>query len=155
MKTGKETAQAPQPHTACVAGVVDSSNSCTLDDTESPRGMDCPGQKVVAGANRMEIRELGTPVIQKQDTSPSLEGCFFLHYELYGAIQEGSSKESRIDFSCTEAKKLELVLWGKMFCVLFNGSVVSDFLRPHGLQHTRLPCPSSPGACSHSCPLNQ
>ena len=31
--------------------------------------------------------------------------------------------------------------------------VVSDSLRPHGLQHTRLPCPSlSPGACSNSCP---
>ena len=27
---------------------------------------------------------------------------------------------------------------------------------PHGLQHTRLPCPSpSPGACSNSCPLSQ
>ena len=81
--------------------------------------MDCPGQKVVAAANGMEIRELGTPVIQKQDTSPSLKGCFFLHYELYSATQEGSSKESRIDFYCTEVKKLELVLWGKMFCVLF------------------------------------
>ena len=29
-------------------------------------------------------------------------------------------------------------------------------LRPHGLQHARLPCSSlSPGACSSSCPLNQ
>ena len=28
-------------------------------------------------------------------------------------------------------------------------------LPPHGLQHTRLPCPSpSPGACSNSCPLS-
>ena len=28
-------------------------------------------------------------------------------------------------------------------------------LWPHGLQHTRLPCPSlAPGACSNSCPLN-
>ena len=27
-------------------------------------------------------------------------------------------------------------------------------LRPHGLQHTRLPCPSpTPGACSNSCPF--
>ena len=27
---------------------------------------------------------------------------------------------------------------------------------PHGLQHTRLPCPSpSPGVCSNSCPLSQ
>ena len=29
-------------------------------------------------------------------------------------------------------------------------------LPPHGLQHTRLPCPSpTPGACSNSCPLSQ
>ena len=31
--------------------------------------------------------------------------------------------------------------------VQFSHSVVSDSLRPHGLQHARLPCPSSPGAC--------
>ena len=38
--------------------------------------------------------------------------------------------------------------------VQFNLSVVSDSLQPHGLQHTRLPCPSpTPGACSNSCPL--
>ena len=35
-------------------------------------------------------------------------------------------------------------------------SVVSDSLRPHGLQHTRPPCPSpAPGVCSNSCPLSQ
>ena len=29
-------------------------------------------------------------------------------------------------------------------------------LRPHGLQHARLPCPPpSPGVCSDSCPLNR
>ena len=33
---------------------------------------------------------------------------------------------------------------------------MSDYLRPHGLQHIKLPCPSpSPGACSNSCPLSQ
>ena len=33
---------------------------------------------------------------------------------------------------------------------------MSDSLPSHGLQPTRLPCPSSsPGACSNSCPLNQ
>ena len=33
---------------------------------------------------------------------------------------------------------------------------MSDSLRSHGLQHTRLPCPSStPGACSNSCPSNR
>ena len=31
---------------------------------------------------------------------------------------------------------------------------MSDSLRPHELQHTRLPCPSlSPRVCSRSCPL--
>ena len=34
----------------------------------------------------------------------------------------------------------------------FSRSVMSDSLRPHGLQHTRLPCPSpTPRACSNSC----
>ena len=34
----------------------------------------------------------------------------------------------------------------------FSCSVMSDSLRPHGVQHTRLPCPSpTPGACSKSC----
>src|SRR5574340_822725 len=33
--------------------------------------------------------------------------------------------------------------------LLFSCCAVSDSSRPHGLQHTRLPCPSlSPGVCS-------
>ena len=33
---------------------------------------------------------------------------------------------------------------------------MSDSLRPHGLQHARLPCPSpTPRACSNSCLLSQ
>ena len=40
--------------------------------------------------------------------------------------------------------------------VQFNCSVVSDSLWPHGLQHTRLPCPSpTPGAYLNSCPLSR
>ena len=39
--------------------------------------------------------------------------------------------------------------------VQFSRSVVSNTLQPHGLQHTRLPCPPpTPGACSNSCPLS-
>ena len=43
------------------------------------------------------------------------------------------------------------------FCsVQFSCSIVSDSLRPHGLQHARPPCPSpTPGAYSNSCPLSQ
>ena len=40
--------------------------------------------------------------------------------------------------------------------LLFICSVVSNSLHPHGLQQTRLPCPSlSPGVCSNSCPLSR
>ena len=39
--------------------------------------------------------------------------------------------------------------------MLFSCQVVFASLWPHGLQHTRLPCPSlSSGVCSDSCPLN-
>ena len=40
--------------------------------------------------------------------------------------------------------------------VQFSHSVVSNSLRPHGLQHARPPCPSpTPGAYPYSCPLSQ
>ena len=43
-----------------------------------------------------------------------------------------------------------------MHSVQFSHSVMSDSLRPHGLQHTRPPCPSpTPGAYSNSCPLSR
>ena len=39
--------------------------------------------------------------------------------------------------------------------VQFSCSVMSDSLRPHRLQHARLPCSSpTPGAYSNSCPLS-
>ena len=43
-----------------------------------------------------------------------------------------------------------------LLVLLFSCSVVSDSLRPQGLWHARLPCPSlSPGVCSDSRPLSQ
>ena len=42
------------------------------------------------------------------------------------------------------------------FSVQFSCSVMSDSLQPHGLQHTRPPCPlPSPGVYSNSCPLSR
>ena len=49
-----------------------------------------------------------------------------------------------------------LVLSHLVVLFLFFHSVVSDSLQPHGLQHTKLPCPSlSPEVCTDSCPLSQ
>ena len=40
--------------------------------------------------------------------------------------------------------------------VQFSRSVVSDYLRPHELQHTKPPCPlPAPGVHSNSCPLSR
>ena len=40
--------------------------------------------------------------------------------------------------------------------VQFSHSLVSSSLQPHGLQHTRPPCPSpTPRVYSNSCPLNR
>ena len=42
------------------------------------------------------------------------------------------------------------------FSVQFIHSIMSNCLRPHGLQHARLPCPSpAPGVYLSSCPLSQ
>ena len=51
----------------------------------------------------------------------------------------------------------ELIRGGaEEFWVQFSHSVTSNSLQPHGLQHTRLPCPSpTPEACSNSCPSSQ
>ena len=55
---------------------------------------------------------------------------------------------------------LKFIICGSLqllcYSVQFSHSVVSDTLRPHRLQHARLPCPSPfPRACSNSCPLSQ
>ena len=43
-----------------------------------------------------------------------------------------------------------------LFYLLFSHSVVSNSLQPHGLQHTRPPCPSpTPRVYSNPCPLSR
>ena len=45
---------------------------------------------------------------------------------------------------------------GTFSSVQFSWSVVSDYWRPHELQHSRPPCPSqTPGVYSNSCPSSQ
>ena len=50
---------------------------------------------------------------------------------------------------------MTFIMLKSVVSVQFSCSVVSDSLRPYGLQHARLPCPSpTPGAYSNSCPLS-
>ena len=61
------------------------------------------------------------------------------------ALESHRNTNPTVNYTCEGARLL----------LLFSCLVVSDSLRPHGLQHTRFPCPSlSPGVCSNSCPLS-
>ena len=77
-------------------------------------------------------------------TFPNSMACWF-----HGWVRQGASCQNFIQiYSCKFAQKGP--------SVLFSHSIVSDSLWSHGLQHTRLPCPSpTPGTCSNSCPLTQ
>ena len=47
------------------------------------------------------------------------------------------------------------ILFLPLYSFQFSCSVVSDSLQPHGLQHTRPPCPlPTPRVYSNSCPLS-
>ena len=50
--------------------------------------------------------------------------------------------------------KLQEQFWTRKYCCFC--SVTKSYLNlwPHWLQHTRLPCPPTPRACSSSCPLS-
>ena len=55
----------------------------------------------------------------------------------------------------SEVTQVHLQISYQVSSVQFIYSVVSDYLKPHGLQHSRPPCSSpTPGAYSNSCPLS-
>ena len=61
-------------------------------------------------------------------------------------------------FDCFPWIQCSTCSWGEIGneALLFSYSVESNSLWPHGLQHTRLPCPPlSPGVCSNSPPLSR
>ena len=59
--------------------------------------------------------------------------------------QTGTGREAKL-------RARQRVTWFSHFSSVAQ---LCQTLQPHGLQHTRLPCPSStPGACSNTCPLS-
>ena len=68
-------------------------------------------------------------------------------------LERGTYMKKR---SVMEPKRTALPHGSQFSSVQFSHSVVSDSLRPHGLQHSRLLYPSLiPGACSNSCPSSR
>ena len=86
---------------------------------------------------------------------PTLKSEWTLHVD--------SSAQSPVSTGCTPlpppprlTEEMGLQGWPWEASVQFSRSVVSDSLRPHGLQHTRSPCPSpTPGVYPNSCPLSR
>ena len=71
-----------------------------------------------------------------------------------GRLQSMGSQRVRHDRVTEHAHIGFLLLCNQS--VQFSHSVISDSLRPHALQHTRLPCPlPTPGVYSNSCPSSR
>ena len=73
---------------------------------------------------------------------------FSVAFSLWGQ-EIGGEKRVRLTYILPSGSCLKLLL-------LFSHQALSDSLRPHALQHTRLSCPAlSPGVCWNSCLLSE
>ena len=71
------------------------------------------------------------------------------------AIQLFFCALSNIKHYILEMLVIQIGIEGRSLGCCSSVAVLSDTLRSHGLQHTRLPCPSlSPGVCPNSSPLS-
>ena len=84
--------------------------------------------------------------------------CFLSLWELVWNCTKDVNFEGKFN-STRFFDYVHLSFSSKAFCMyvcIFSPRVMSDSLRPHGLQHARPPWPSpSPGVCPSSCPLNR
>ena len=105
---------------------------------QAPLSMEFPRQEHWSGLPFPSPGDFPDPGIKP--VTPALAGWFFTTEPLQGspAINTGVHIFSYIyQFSSVQS----------------SCSVMSDFLKPHTLQHARLPCPSpTHGAYSNSCP---
>ena len=79
-------------------------------------------------------------------------------YSYSRTLLDNGNKQIILQATCLNTGNI-LLSWKtkkeQCLLLLFSCSVVSHSSRPHGLQHTMLPCPSpSPGVCSNSWPLS-
>ena len=87
-------------------------------------------------------------IIKKEVADAYLYNFFLIekHFTHVVKHQDVSGKKYKFTAFYSRSKK----------SVQISGSVVSDPLRPHGLQHARPPSPSpTPGAYSNSCPSSR
>ena len=103
----------------------------------------------------------GDCILSDISSSQSPEGCFLaqdMEFSVY--VSQAFEKTTNSSSQPTHMKWCELckvteLLLSLTVVLLLSFPVASDSLQPHGLQHTRLPCPSpSPGGVLNSCSSN-
>ena len=92
-----------------------------------------------------------------RDGSPSLISSWYSTHASDPFLSDWNiSRWKALSFNFLFYPGVELINNVVLVSVQFGLSVVSNSLRPHGLQHARPPCPSpTPGVHSNSCPSSQ
>ena len=110
--------------------LMTSSNLITSSKTLSPNTVTCCG-----GGGKLRLQHI----------------CFSKRW--FTLLQQVKMSTSMfLSYSVTITKCFQLCPWD---LILFSCSVMSNSLQLHGLQYTRVPCPSlPPRACSNSWPLS-
>ena len=108
-------------------------------------------------------RRSNQSILKEINPQYSLEGLMLkLKSQYFGYLmQRADSLEKTLILGKTEGKRRrgrQRMRWLDSITnsVQFSCSFLSDSVLPHGLQHTRFPCPSPTlGAYSNACPLNR
>ena len=123
----------------------------------APPSMGFPRQEFYSG---LPFPSPGTlPYPGTEPTFPALAGGFFTteppgprHFLTWFKFHDQS--KSTIANTLKSLDQISICIL--FFLLLFRCPMGSDSLQPHGLQHTRSPCPSpSPRVCPSSCSLHQ
>ena len=135
----------------------------------SSRGSSQPRAQTHGPSHRRQIlyhlSPQGSPLYQQSLQFPHLYGILFFSSRSFSLTHEKkninpSSQVLGFSYSISPTyimKPIYITVVGTwVSSVQFSFAIVSNSLRPRGLQHTRLPCPSSTaGAYSNSCPLSR
>ena len=123
---------------------------------ENPRDGE-PGGLPSMGLHRVrhDWRDLVAAAASPPLSFSSLSNCHWGSISL-DILLQGFDCSSMCLYPITFQDSMTVVFFPHCNIVQFSCSVMSNSLRPHGLQHAKLPCPSpTPAACPNSCPLSR
>ena len=110
---------------------------------------DCGAVCTVVWGNMRVNASDSTPRVSQSSHSPGGP-------QKTGGLGRGFPPSLEVPESGRPGSGLRTPAMDSSYCCSVTKLYPSNSLRPHGLQHARLPCPPlSPGVCSNSCPLSR